>query len=226
MRKSYTILLLAASTAATILVFARLLGFISFYHVPTPSMEPTIKAGDYIFASNLIKPADNKIIVFNYTSNGYQTPYLKRVAAMPGETIEMKRGLAYVNNILKEDSAQFYLAYMTDMLIYNRYNNLLRNNPEPVQAGGSRLLLTLTTKDLSLFQPEDRPERFIYPRDQTTLRNYFYEAYGWSIDEFGPLQVPADSCFVLGDYRHNSLDSRYFGFIALKDIKGVVLNRH
>ncbi len=37
---------------------------------------------------------------------------------------------------------------------------------------------------------------------------------------FGPTTVPADSCFMLGDNRDNSYDSRYFGFIPRREIIG------
>lgn len=36
----------------------------------------------------------------------------------------------------------------------------------------------------------------------------------------GELVVPAAKCFVLGDNRDNSLDSRYWGFVNLSDIAG------
>jgi signal peptidase I len=37
---------------------------------------------------------------------------------------------------------------------------------------------------------------------------------------WGPLVVPRDSMFVLGDHRDNSFDSRYFGFVALNSVRG------
>lgn len=39
-------------------------------------------------------------------------------------------------------------------------------------------------------------------------------------DNFGPVVVPADSYFVMGDNRDFSLDSRYWGFVKLNKIKG------
>jgi len=39
-------------------------------------------------------------------------------------------------------------------------------------------------------------------------------------DNFGPLTVPQDSYFVMGDNRDFSLDSRYWGFVNLNKIKG------
>ncbi|MFH1765379.1 MAG: signal peptidase I [Gemmatimonadota bacterium] len=41
-----------------------------------------------------------------------------------------------------------------------------------------------------------------------------------SRDNWGPLAVPPDHFFVLGDSRDNSEDSRYWGFIGRKDIRG------
>jgi len=39
-------------------------------------------------------------------------------------------------------------------------------------------------------------------------------------DNFGPVTVPPDSLFVLGDNRDHSYDSRFWGFVDLKDVKG------
>jgi len=42
-------------------------------------------------------------------------------------------------------------------------------------------------------------------------------------EEYGPVTVPADSYFVMGDNRDNSEDSRYWGFLPREYIKGRAL---
>lgn len=44
--------------------------------------------------------------------------------------------------------------------------------------------------------------------------------YRPSRDNWGPIVVPADRYFVLGDNRDNSEDSRYWGFVQRESIKG------
>ena len=39
-------------------------------------------------------------------------------------------------------------------------------------------------------------------------------------DNFGPVTVPPESLFVMGDNRDESADSRYWGFVDLKDVEG------
>ena len=39
-------------------------------------------------------------------------------------------------------------------------------------------------------------------------------------DNFGPVTVPADCIFTMGDNRDNSHDGRFWGFVDLEDVKG------
>jgi signal peptidase I len=52
--------------------------------------------------------------------------------------------------------------------------------------------------------------------------NVIYPAALEPRDNFGPVTVPKNSLFVMGDNRDQSMDSRYWGFVDLKDVEGKV----
>lgn len=67
-------------------------------------------------------------------------------------------------------------------------------------------------------------------RNRTTYVNGqpLYEPYvvDQSRNEFGPIVVPADAVFVMGDNRNNSADSREWGFLPTQNITGRTLFRY
>ena len=65
-------------------------------------MYPTLKEGDLIFITQVLYNPDRHDIVVYQDPNGYKV--IKRVIALPGETVEIKDGIIFVNGkALSED---------------------------------------------------------------------------------------------------------------------------
>jgi len=76
----------------------------SFY-IPSGSMIPTLKVRDYILVNEFIyhfrAPSRGDIVVFHPPPEAHSEgkDYIKRVIGLPGETIEVKNGSVYINDL-------------------------------------------------------------------------------------------------------------------------------
>lgn len=68
--------------------------------VPSVSMEPTMLAGDYVLAlDNYYRtdaPTRGDLAIFR-SSGSLPTDYVKRIVGIPGDAIQIKKGLLYIN---------------------------------------------------------------------------------------------------------------------------------
>lgn len=72
------------------------------YVVDGPSMEPTFHSEDHIlvekFTYSYGTPKRGDIVVFRYPKNPNRV-FIKRVIALPGDRIEIQKGLVFVNGV-------------------------------------------------------------------------------------------------------------------------------
>ncbi len=81
------------------------------YHIPSPSMEPTLRGdpsdGDKVFVNKLAfrfsDPRRWQIVVFRHKdAREGERVYVKRLVGLPGETIDIRCGDLYVNGAIAE----------------------------------------------------------------------------------------------------------------------------
>jgi signal peptidase I len=91
---------IGASIAVIIALLIRTFFFQPF-SVPGESMSPTINRGDYFFAAKFSErdrsPQRGDVIVFWDMSRG--TYFVKRVAGISGDRVQMKRGRLFLNGV-------------------------------------------------------------------------------------------------------------------------------
>lgn len=104
--------------AAVIMALIIKTSIVEAYKIPSQSMEDTLLVGDFLLANKFIygsrlplvgwrlpaisEPKPGDIMIFIYPVDGV-TKYIKRCVAMPGDTVEVKNKVLFVNGKLFSD---------------------------------------------------------------------------------------------------------------------------
>ena len=159
------------------------------YRMPSGSMIPTLAVGEHFTALPLLgAPARGDVIVFPYP-NDPGKEFVKRVVAVPGDTVEMR-------------------------------DNALWLGGKPV---GRRALGTVEYEDCN--EATAGCSRKKAQAWEETLGDHTFTVYeddGLPAQQYSPHEVPPGTLFVVGDNRHNSSDSRMWGFVPAKTVIGRV----
>jgi signal peptidase I len=84
---------------------------------------------------------------------------------------------------------------------------------------------TIEVKDKKVYVDGRRlDEPYAHYLQPVTTPSEFHEVTSFDVrDRYGPVTVPPDHYFVMGDNRDNSQDSRYWGFLPRENVKGKAL---
>ena len=176
------------------------------FRIPSGSMVPTLQIGDHILVSKMTyglripftgievlprgEPERGDIVVFRYPEDP-TVDYIKRLVGVPGDTIEVRDDILYVNGVKARQQALEDYRF-TDQTCH------------------------LETTRLSVEQLGDVEHEVLHRKPDAGNRMMPYSNYG-------PEVVPEDHYFAMGDNRHNSRDSRAWGFVPREHIKGKAL---
>lgn len=183
-------------SVALVLVFSFLVRsfLVEAFKIPTSSMEGTLLAGDFLLVNKA---------VYGATVPG--TPLSLPALAPP------HRGEVIVFNP-PHDPDRYYVKRLLGLggdILEMRDKRLFVNNvkvDEPY------------TRYLDLYGDTYHPG-MTWQKDHL-VSSASITGYRPSRDNWGPLLVPPDRLFVLGDNRDNSEDSRYWGFVEQASVLG------
>lgn len=223
------------------------------FRIPSASMENTLMVGDFVLVNKLgyglrlprtipltsipLRPRTllrwgsvrrGDIVVFehpgefNVTELDRQANYVKRCIGLPGDTVRIHEGRVFVSNKEMTTPPQGKLSDRADDRRYRATHDVPGSHgytqeefgPVVVPKQGSIIQLNAGNFD------EWRP--FII-REGHRIR--LGTKGGIFIDDqpVASYIIERDYFFMLGDNRHNSLDSRYWGFVPEENLIGEAL---
>jgi signal peptidase I len=200
-------------------------GIFKMYNFPTTANEPGIKVNSKIFVSNLVDYNNGDFVCYKYNDEMLGEHFrVHRLLGKSDDVVEIKNGVLFLNDKNIDKNMELKHSYILEP---DEYHNLLNKNiiekEDMVFQSMNNVFLFLNdniaeqnglTSKIKI-DPNNQADEII---KKTYNKN-------WNQDNFGPLRIPKGKCFLIGDNRHNSQDSRFVGLINESDIVGTVVRK-
>jgi signal peptidase I len=167
---------------------------IQAFRIPSGSMEGTLLEGDFLFANKALYGAEIPIVHARFPA--FREPKRSDIVIFDSVTDD---GVNVVKRIVGMPGDT--IAMVQNVV---RINGQAQPEPYAITSGDG-------------VDPAD-PQMRAWQADRVIGRDA--RTYRPTLRNWGPLVVPADSFFVMGDNRDHSYDSRYWGFLGRERIRG------
>ncbi len=185
----------AKSVQLAIILFLLVRAFlVEAFKIPSGSMEGTLLVGDFLLVNKLVYGAE---VPFT----GTRLPAVREPAR--GDVVVFQWPDDPAKNFVKR------LVGLPQDTLEMRGGMLWRNGAEQREPYAQRAPMGFDPPGDEFRWQRDFVAPAVDPRGYNPTRN-----------DWGPLVVPAQHYFVLGDNRDNSLDSRYWGFVPDSLVRG------
>jgi signal peptidase I len=167
------------------------------FRIPSGSMENTLLIGDFLFVNKALYGAEVPLIHSRLPA--VREP--KRDDILVFDSVEeeglkvVKRLIGMPGDTLSMENGELFRNGQRVNEPYAVHSDPTRSE-DPIQRAKMRewQLPHLVHRDPSAYQPD--------------------------LQEWGPIVVPPDSFFMMGDNRDSSYDGRYWGFLPRKNVRG------
>ena len=168
---------------------------IEAFRIPSSSMEKTLLVGDFLFVNKALYGAEVPLMHAHLPA--IREPHRLDIVVFDSKTQE---GVKVVKRLIGMPGDTLE---MKQAVLYRNGDPQRESYIQHIDSLGDPVDAEMRQWQVAYLLPEvDR------------------EAYHPSRDNWGPLVVPPGQYFVMGDNRDNSYDSRYWGFVDRRVIRG------
>ena len=235
--------------AAVVAIFLKIF-FVEAYRIPTGSMENTLLVGDFLLVNKFVygattprnipfsdkripylrfpdfkEPKRGDVVVFDFPGNRdeVQSPevvnYIKRLIGEPGDTLHIINRIVYVNGQVfpNPPDSKFISSPQNSNIvnprIFPKGSGWNEDNYGPIRIPKEDDIIKLDSSNIDMWRMFITREG----HNVQVLPNSGIVIDGTASSEY---KVQQDYFFMMGDNRHNSLESRFWGFVPEDHIVG------